>query len=102
MNATATAVWGATGGGNPVPIELASRALPGRTVLLVDASASTTRPADGTTLFVGCAIGKVSIEKVSKTLWPFWLTMLVVLLLVTYVPALTLWIPSLQYPGIKF
>ncbi len=43
-----------------------------------------------------------SIEKVSRTLWPFWLTMLIVLLLVTYVPALTLWIPSLQYPGIKF
>ncbi len=71
-------------------------------VMMLNLSIGLVTPPVGTTLFVGCAIGKVSIEKVSRTLWPFWLTMLIVLLLVTYVPALTLWIPSLQYPGIKF
>ena len=45
-------------------------------------------PPVGTTLFVGCAIGKISIEHAARHLWPFWLAMLVVLLLVTYIPAL--------------
>ncbi|MEQ8815606.1 MAG: TRAP transporter large permease [Thalassobaculum sp.] len=71
-------------------------------VMMLNLSIGLLTPPVGTTLFVGCAIGKVSIEKVSKTLWPFWLAMLVVLLLVTYIPALTLWIPSLQYPGIRY
>ena len=71
-------------------------------VMMLNLSIGLLTPPVGTTLFVGCAIGKVSIEKVSRTLWPFWLAMLVVLLLVTYIPALTLWIPSLQYPGIRF
>jgi len=71
-------------------------------VMMLNLSIGLLTPPVGTTLFVGCAIGKVSIEKVSKTLWPFWLAMLVVLMLVTYIPALTLWIPSLQYPGIRF
>ncbi|MCG8361670.1 MAG: TRAP transporter large permease, partial [Kiloniellales bacterium] len=59
-------------------------------------------PPVGTTLFVGCAIGKVAIERCARTLWPFWLAMLAVLLLVTYIPALALWIPSLTYPGVKY
>jgi tripartite ATP-independent transporter DctM subunit len=71
-------------------------------VMMLNLSIGLLTPPVGTTLFVGCAIGKVSIEKVSKTLWPFWLAMLVVLLLVTYIPALTLWIPSLKYPGVHF
>ena len=71
-------------------------------VMMLNLSIGLLTPPVGTTLFVGCAIGKVSIEKVSKTLWPFWLAMLVVLMLVTYIPALTLWIPSLQYPGIRY
>src|SRR5918992_1758593 len=40
-------------------------------------------------------LGKVSIAQVSRTIWPFYLAMIVVLLLVTYVPALSLWLPSL-------
>jgi len=59
-------------------------------------------PPVGTTLFVGCAIGKVSIERCARALWPFWIAMLVVLLLVTYLPGLALWIPSLKYPGVNF
>jgi TRAP-type C4-dicarboxylate transport system permease large subunit len=46
-------------------------------------------------LFVGCAIGKVSMEAVSKSILVFYIPMLIVLGLVTYVPALTLWLPSL-------
>ncbi len=52
-------------------------------------------PPVGATLFVGCAIGKVSMEAVVKELWPFYLAMLCALALVTYIPALSLWIPGM-------
>ena len=53
-------------------------------------------PPVGPTLFVGCAIGKVTMEQVSKELWPFYGAMCVALLLVTYIPAISLWLPSLS------
>ena len=52
-------------------------------------------PPVGPTLFVGCAIGKVTMEQVSKELWPFYGAMCLALLLVTYIPALSLWLPGL-------
>lgn len=52
-------------------------------------------PPVGPTLFVGCAIGKVTMEQVSKELWPFYGAMCTALLLVTYVPAISLWLPGL-------
>lgn len=51
-------------------------------------------PPVGPTLFVGCAIGKVSMEQVSKELWPFYGAMCLALLLVTYIPAISLWLPG--------
>jgi tripartite ATP-independent transporter DctM subunit len=53
-------------------------------------------PPVGPTLFVGCAIGKVTMEQVSKELWPFYGAMCFALLLVTYIPAISLWLPSLS------
>jgi tripartite ATP-independent transporter DctM subunit len=50
-------------------------------------------PPVGPTLFVGCAIGKVSMEEVTKELWPFYGAMCFALLLVTYIPAISLWLP---------
>jgi tripartite ATP-independent transporter DctM subunit len=50
-------------------------------------------PPVGPTLAVGCAIGRVSMEAVSKSILPFYIPMLIVLLLVTYVPELSLWLP---------
>jgi tripartite ATP-independent transporter DctM subunit len=50
-------------------------------------------PPVGPTLVVGCAIGKVSMEAVSRSILPFYVPLLIVLLLVTYVPELSLWLP---------
>ena len=50
-------------------------------------------PPVGTCLFVGCSIGKIKIEETVKTIWPFYLAMFVALMFVTYVPAVSLWIP---------
>jgi tripartite ATP-independent transporter DctM subunit len=52
-------------------------------------------PPVGPTLVVGCAIGKVSMEAVSKSILVFYIPMLIVLFLVTYIPALSLWLPKL-------
>jgi tripartite ATP-independent transporter DctM subunit len=53
-------------------------------------------PPVGPTLFVGCAIGKVTMEQLSKELWPFYGAMCIALLLVTYIPAISLWLPGLM------
>ena len=45
--------------------------------------------------FVGCAIGNISIEKLSRTMIPFYVTMITVLMLITYVPQLVMFIPKL-------
>ena len=50
-------------------------------------------PPVGPTMVVGCAIGKVSMEAVSRTILIFYVPMVVVLLLVTYIPELSLWLP---------
>ena len=50
-------------------------------------------PPVGPTLAVGCAIGKVTMEAVSRSIMMFYIPMLIVLMLITYVPALTLWLP---------
>jgi len=64
-------------------------------IMMLNLSIGLVTPPVGSTLFVGCAIGKVSIERVSRKLWPFWLSMFVILMLVTYFPIFSMWIPML-------
>jgi len=64
-------------------------------IMLINLGIGLITPPVGPTLFVGCAIGKVTIEEVSKELWPFYGAMCMALLIITYVPAISLWLPSL-------
>ena len=66
-------------------------------IMMLNLSIGLVTPPVGTVLFVGCAIGKIPIERATRHLWPFWLAMLVVLMLVTYFPVFAMWIPSLKY-----
>src|SRR5262245_7492947 len=52
-------------------------------------------PPVGPTMVVGCAIGKVSMEAVSRSILVFYIPMVIVLFLVTYIPALSLWLPHI-------
>ena len=52
-------------------------------------------PPVGSVLFVGCGIGGVTIEKVIKPLIPFFVALIITLLLVTYIPAISLVVPKL-------
>jgi len=68
-------------------------------ILMLNLAIGLCTPPVGSALFVGCAIGKVSIEKVSKAMIPYYLTMFVVLMLVTYIPDITMFLPNLIMPG---
>ena len=52
-------------------------------------------PPVGACLFVGCAVGKVKIEEAVKTIWPFYIAILIALMLVSFVPAISLTLPNL-------
>ncbi len=64
-------------------------------VMILNLGIGLLTPPVGPTLAVGCAIGKVSMEAVSRSILVFYIPMLIVLGLVTYIPALTLWLPKL-------
>ena len=64
-------------------------------VMILNLGIGLLTPPVGSTLAVGCAVGKVSMEAVSRSILPFYIPMLFVLILVTYIPALSLWLPSL-------
>lgn len=51
-------------------------------------------PPVGTVLFVGCGVANVKIEKVLKPMLPLFLAMLATLLLITYIPDVSLWLPE--------
>lgn len=53
-------------------------------------------PPVGSVLFVGCGIGHVSIEQVTSKLIPYFVALVAALLAVTYIPALSLGLPSLM------
>ena len=63
-------------------------------IMLVNLGIGLVTPPVGATLFVGCAVGKVTIEQVSREIWPFYIAMFIVLMLVTYVPAISIWLPG--------
>ncbi|WP_372017213.1 TRAP transporter large permease [Pseudoxanthomonas sp. 10H] len=51
-------------------------------------------PPVGSVLFIGTSIGKITVAQSMRTIWPFWLAALAVLLLVALFPQLSLWLPA--------
>ena len=52
-------------------------------------------PPVGSCLFLGCGIGKTSIANVTKPMIPFFIAMIVAVLLITFIPALSMWLPGI-------
>jgi tripartite ATP-independent transporter DctM subunit len=52
-------------------------------------------PPVGSVLFVGCAVGDVSLEDAVKTIWPFYFAILIALLFVTFIPSISMTLPNL-------
>jgi tripartite ATP-independent transporter DctM subunit len=68
-------------------------------MLLLNLSIGLCTPPVGSALFVGSAVGKISIERASRGCVPFYISMLITLMLVTYIPAITMLLPNLLMPG---
>jgi tripartite ATP-independent transporter DctM subunit len=64
-------------------------------VMLINCALGLNTPPVGVTQFVGCAIGGISVGQVMKSILPFYGALATCLMLVTYVPAISLWLPSL-------
>ena len=64
-------------------------------VMLINCALGLNTPPVGTVQFVGCAIGEISVGQVMKSITPFYAALGLCLLLVTYVPAFSLWLPNL-------
>ena len=65
-------------------------------MMLINCALGLNTPPVGTTQFVGCAIGGISVGEVMRSIWPFYGALIATLMLVTYVPALSLWLPGLM------
>ncbi len=63
-------------------------------VMMLNLGIGLITPPVGSTLFVGCSIAGISIEKIAKSLKPFYIMLFAYLLCLTFIPALTLWLPS--------
>jgi tripartite ATP-independent transporter DctM subunit len=63
-------------------------------VLILNLGIGLVTPPVGPVLFVACAVGRISMWEATKTSLPFYAAGLAVLMLVTYVPALSLWLPA--------
>ena len=64
-------------------------------ILILKGGIGLITPPLGSVLFVGTAIGKIPITECLRTIWPFYIAAFAVLMLVTFVPALSLWLPTL-------
>jgi TRAP-type C4-dicarboxylate transport system permease large subunit len=64
-------------------------------IMVLNLSVGLCTPPVGSVLFIGCSVTGIKIEKVIKPLLPLFVAMIVVLLLVTYLPQLSLWLPDL-------
>lgn len=63
-------------------------------VLVLTGGIGLVTPPVGSVLFIGTAIGKITIAQSMRTIWPFWLAGLAVLLVVALFPELSLWLPK--------
>ncbi len=79
----------------PVAIELGMSPLHFGIMLILNLSIGLVSPPVGSVLFVACAIAKVRLEQLMKPLLPMYAAMIVVLLFVTYIPAISEWLPAL-------
>lgn len=79
----------------PVLVELGVDPVHFGVILVFNLCLGIVSPPTGSALFIGCAVAKVSIEQVIRPLIPLFVWSMAALLLVTYVPALSLWLPRL-------
>lgn len=64
-------------------------------ILLVNLGLGLCTPPVGSCLFVGCAVGNLPMEKAVRTIWPFYLAIFIALMMITFIPAISMTLPGL-------
>jgi len=78
----------------PVAIRLGMDPVHFGIVMIANLCIGLCTPPVGTCLFVGCGVGKTSIVEVTRPMIPFFIAMLFALMIITYVPSLSMWLPT--------
>lgn len=79
----------------PVVGDLGMSPLQFGVILMMNLGLGLCTPPVGACLFVGCVVGNVKIEQAVRTIWPFYLAIFAALMLVTYVPFFSMYLPGL-------
>ncbi|HUX50356.1 MAG TPA: TRAP transporter large permease [Spirochaetia bacterium] len=67
-------------------------------ILMLNLGIGLCTPPVGSALFVGCAVGKISVESATKAMLPFYVVMIVVLMIITFIPDVVMFVPNLIMP----
>ena len=78
----------------PIAMQFGMDPLQFGVMMLINCALGLNTPPVGTVQFVGCAIGQVSVGQVMRTIWPFYGALGLCLVFVTYIPAVSLWLPG--------
>lgn len=71
------------------------------TIIVVDLGIGLATPPVGNCLYLGVVIARSTIGEMTKSILPFYLDNILVLLLVMFFPAISTWVPSLFYEGLR-
>lgn len=63
-------------------------------MMVMNLSVGTITPPVGSVLFIGCSVAKLEVEDVVSRIWPFFAAIFAGLLMITYIPGLSMWLPS--------
>ena len=80
----------------PVVVGLGMDPIQFGVILMMNLGLGLCTPPVGACLFVGCVVGGVRIDQAVRTIWPFYLAIFGALMLVTYVPAVSMTLPGLM------
>lgn len=64
-------------------------------ILILNLNVGLCTPPVGSVLFVGCSVSNLKIQNLIRPLIPFYIAMIIVLLLVTFIPEISMWLPSI-------
>ena len=63
-------------------------------MMVMNLSVGTITPPVGSVLFIGCSVAKLEVEDVVSRIWPFFAAIFIGLLMITYIPGLSMWLPT--------
>ncbi|GAA0716212.1 TRAP transporter large permease [Aquimarina litoralis] len=78
----------------PIVTDLGMNPIHFSIVMILNLCIGLCTPPVGSVLFVGCSVAELSIQKVIRPLMPLFLIMILVLVMITYIPELSLWLPQ--------